>query len=94
MSDTLRLVAGLRYTEDELDYKISRTQEGPGPGLTGPHRSHLRPEARMKTTFPVDWPLQWDFSYQGMGYLSYAQGYKGPAFDIVFGADPAAPSFP
>ena len=23
-----------------------------------------------------------------MGYLSYAQGYKGPAFDIVFGVDP------
>ena len=34
--------------------------------------------------------LQWDYSYMGMAYLSYVQGYKGPAFDIVFGADPEA----
>ena len=89
MSDTLRLVAGLRYTEDELDYKISRTQEGPGLGLPDP----IDPPETGGTdedNLSGKLALQWDFSYQGMGYLSYAQGYKGPAFDIVFGADPAA----
>ena len=32
--------------------------------------------------------LQWDYSDKGMTYLSYTEGYKGPAFDLTFGTDP------
>jgi iron complex outermembrane recepter protein len=87
VSDTVRLIAGLRYTEDELDYEMSRTKEGFPVGIPAP----IDPPESGGTdedNLSGKLALQWDFSDAGMGYLSYTQGYKGPAFDIVFGVKP------
>jgi iron complex outermembrane receptor protein len=31
--------------------------------------------------------LQWDFASDAMWFASYAEGYKSPAFDLIFGTD-------
>ena len=81
-----RLIVGARYTEDELDFLFGRKQEGLSIGL---------PDPVEPTTGKTDeddlsgkLALQWDYSDEGMTYLSYAQGYKGPAFDMTFGTNP------
>ncbi len=87
IADNWRLLAGLRYTEDELDYTISRSLTGESFGLPDP----IAPPENGGTDendLSGRMALQWDFSNMGMAYLSYAKGYKGPAFDIVFGTDP------
>jgi iron complex outermembrane receptor protein len=85
-SDTWRLIAGVRYTEDELDFVFSRTVEGLPIALPDP----VEPTKGGTDEDDVSGKLalQWDYSDQGMTYLSFAQGYKGPAFDMAFGADP------
>ena len=84
--DTWRLIVGARYTEDELDYVFARTQEGLPISLPDP----VEPTkgATDEDDLSGKLALQWDYSDEGMTYLSYAQGYKGPAFDMAFGADP------
>ena len=81
-----RLIAGARYTEDELSYEFQRTTEGFPLGL---------PPSVAPTAGGVDADdlsgkiaLQWDFSDRGMTYVSYTQGYKGPALDIIFETRP------
>ena len=85
-SDTLSLIVGARYTEDELDYVFSRTKEGFPLALPDP----VEPTkgATEEEDLSGKLALQWDYSDEGMTYLSYAQGYKGPAFDMAFGTDP------
>jgi iron complex outermembrane receptor protein len=84
--DAWRLIVGARYTEDELDYLFGRTVEGLPIGLPSP----VEPTkgATDEDDLSGKLALQWDYSDEGMTYLSYAQGYKGPAFDMAFGADP------
>lgn len=81
-----RLIVGARYTEDEIDFTFQRSSEGPLVGI---------PPAVAPTDGGTDesdlsgkFVVQWDVSEEGMAYVSYAQGYKGPAFDVAFGTDP------
>ncbi|MFK8050957.1 MAG: TonB-dependent receptor [Halioglobus sp.] len=86
LSDNWRVILGARYTEDELDYEFSRVREGFPLGVPDP--VPLTPGATDEDDFSGKLALQWDFSDEGMAYLSYAEGYKGPAFDLTFGTDP------
>jgi iron complex outermembrane recepter protein len=86
MSDSWRLIVGARYTEDELDYLFGRVNEGLGIGLPDPVEP--TPGGTEEEDLSGKLALQWDYNDVGMTYLSYAQGYKGPAFDIAFGSDP------
>jgi iron complex outermembrane receptor protein len=86
ITETLRLILGARYTQDDLEFEFERTLDGFGLGL---------PDAVPTTKDDTDEDdlsgkvaVQWDYNDTGMAYLSYAQGYKGPAFDITFGTDP------
>ena len=82
-SDKLRLIAGLRWTSDELSYfhnRVPSPVSGPGvrtdtSGFTGRDTSdNVSGRAGV----------QYDFSDDLMGYASYARGYKGPAFNLYF----------
>jgi iron complex outermembrane receptor protein len=84
--DSWRFILGGRYTEDELDFQFARSQSGVTVGLPEP----VAPTggSTQEDDFSGKLALQWDYSDAGMTYLSYAQGYKGPAFDVSFDTDP------
>lgn len=84
--DDWRLIVGARYTEDELDYLFARTAEGFPVGIPDP--VDPTPGSTEEDDLSGKLALQWDYSDAGMTYISYTQGYKGPAFDIAFGTDP------
>jgi iron complex outermembrane receptor protein len=86
INDTWRLVAGVRYTEDELDFKFKRTVEGPPVALPSPIESTPGDTDEDDTSGKI--AIEWDTLDDSMLYLSYTQGYKGPAFDVTFGTDP------
>ncbi|MDE0952251.1 MAG: TonB-dependent receptor [Halioglobus sp.] len=81
-----RVIVGARYTEDELDFTFERTLSGPQIGLPAPVAQ--TPGDTSENDLSPKLAVQWDFSDEGMTYLSYAEGYKGPAFDVAFGVDP------
>ncbi|MFK7976679.1 MAG: TonB-dependent receptor [Halioglobus sp.] len=86
ISDTMRLIFGARYTEDDLEFVFQRSREGFPVGVPDP----VDPAGQSTDEEDLSGKLalQWDFSDQGMVYLSFVQGYKGPAYDLTFGTDP------
>lgn len=88
ITDTWRIIVGARYTEDELEFLFGRTQEGFPLGL--PDAVEPTPADTEEDDLSGKVALQWDFSDAGMTYLSFTQGYKGPAFDVTFGTNPTS----
>jgi iron complex outermembrane receptor protein len=86
INDTWRMIFGARYTEDELEFEFERTSEGPQIGI--PPGVALTRGDTEEEDFSPKLVVQWDYSDVGMTYLSYSEGYKGPAFDMAFGTDP------
>ncbi len=84
--DDWRLIFGARYTEDELEFSFARTLEGQQIGLPPP--VELTRGDTDENDLSGKIALQWEYSESGMTYVSYTQGYKGPAFDMTFGTDP------
>ncbi len=82
VSDSLRVIGGIRYTADQLNVYHSRVTTLSGPGINpsfGPFRG--------KTT-ATNWSgkagLQYDIVPQSTAYATYARGYKGPAFNVFY----------
>ncbi len=86
VTDTVRVIVGARYTEDELDFTFMRTQEGFPLGL--PDTVPRTPGQTQEDDLSGKIALQWDYSDAGMAYASYVSSYKGPAFDVTFGTNP------
>lgn len=85
-NEAWRLIVGVRYTQDELDFTFERTLTGPQVGLPPPVAQ--TPGSTDENNLSPKVVLQWNYSDEGMTYLSYTEGYKGPAFDMAFGVDP------
>lgn len=83
LGDSWRLIAGGRFTRDELSYDFVRVGQLGSLGPAGP-----ADDSTSESNFSGKLALQWDFSDSAMTYLSYASGYKGPAYSIAFGTDP------
>lgn len=73
---------GLRYTEDELKFDFRRTTLSPGPAVAP---SFATSNSLKEDDISGKVSLQWDMSDDTMVFLSYAEGYKAPTFDIIFG---------
>lgn len=86
ITDTWRVIFGARYTQDDLDFEFQRSSLGPQVGI--PAGVAPTPGNTDEEDLSGKLALQWDFSDSGMAYVSYTQGYKGPAFDVAFGTDP------
>ena len=84
-ADRWTLIAGLRYTHDELDVDFDR-QTTPGPSVPAP-ASGSNSTSESNVSGKVS--LQYDLTDNMMVYTSYAEGYKAPAFDLVFGSTQA-----
>jgi len=83
LTDTLRLIAGGRYTHDDLKAYHDRT---PSP-IAGPGVLTIGSGYRMKTSkndFSGKAGVQYDIADTDMIYATYTQGYKGPAFNVFF----------
>ncbi|WP_445191596.1 TonB-dependent receptor [Sphingomonas sp. Tas61C01] len=82
LTDSLRLIGGIRYTTDQLDVFHQRVTTLAGPGINpsfGPFTG--------KTTND-NWSgkggFQYDIVPQSTFYATYARGYKGPAFNVFY----------
>ena len=82
LTDSLRLIGGIRYTTDQLDVFHQRVTTLAGPGINpsfGPFTG--------KTTND-NWSgkggIQYDIVPQSTFYATYARGYKGPAFNVFY----------
>jgi iron complex outermembrane receptor protein len=75
--DTLRLIAGGRYTYDDVDYTNTRSN----PGGLIPRPLGAVTGATVVDNFSFRVGLQYDVSADVLSYLTYSRGYKGPAFD-------------
>lgn len=87
ISDTVRAILGGRYTYDKVEFDFERT---------GNVFTPIAPfsEGESDTNFSPKIALGWDVHYDAMVYASYAEGYKGQAFNVTFGstsADPVPP---
>ena len=91
-SDSLRLIAGLRYTIDKLDVYHSRTSTGLDlgtnglPTSTGGINPSFGPFSDSIKTKNLSGRggLQYDVSDDVMAYGTYTRGYKGPGFNMFF----------
>jgi len=81
ISDTVRAIIGGRYTYDEVEFDFERS---------GNVFSEIEPftNGDDDTDFSGKLALEWDFHDAAMAYASYAEGYKGQAFNVTFGSSP------
>jgi iron complex outermembrane receptor protein len=93
INDTLRLIGGLRYTSDRLSVFHSRntTLAGPGiqPSFPVTPTGTGAPAAPFTASTSNDnlsgkAAFQADLNRSVMAYVSYARGYKGPAYNVFF----------
>jgi iron complex outermembrane recepter protein len=82
VTDKFKLIAGGRYTHDELSYRLDRVDlPVAGPGISGPF-------AGSGSTDSNGWSAkaggQYDIADFTMAYATYSRGYKGPAFNDFF----------
>ena len=100
VTDRLRVLAGLRWTQDKVDYFHTYNfapvvAGGPQPGL----RDVNDPECTVNGVVCTSRTLkgdsdssemsgragvQFDFTDNLMAYAMYARGYKGPAYNVFF----------
>ncbi len=88
-SDRFRGIVGLRWTQDDLSFNHTYNfSPSPGPGIrTAPAGSG--PTAFLSGSDSSDnvsgrAGVQFDVNDDVMTYVSYARGYKGPAFNVFF----------
>ncbi|MEM7432178.1 MAG: TonB-dependent receptor [Pseudomonadota bacterium] len=96
-SDTLRLLAGLRYTSDDVSYNHNRRNND----IYGRRGVGVRPRfsdgnnqtdtnlsgSTDDTNVSGKIGLQWDVTDSVMVYGTYSTGYKGPAFNVFYNMD-------
>ena len=98
VSDSFRLLAGLRYTRDDVSYNHNRINNDE----FGRRGVGVRPRfSDGNNQFDTDFSgntdetnlagkvgVQWDFNDSTMVYATYGTGYKGPAFNVFYNMDP------
>ena len=92
LTDTLRLIFGLRYTDDEVSFTHVRTNDDPfGRKGVGVREATLNTNF-SGTTDETDTSgklgIQWDVNDSDLFYATYSQGYKGPAFNVFYNMGP------
>ncbi len=85
-ADRWKLSLGLRYTEDDLDVEFER-QTTPGPAVPPPGSGSASTSEDQVTGKLA---LLFDLTDNAMLYASYSEGYKAPAYDMLFGVTEAS----
>ena len=95
VTPALKVIAGLRYTHDEVEYAITRTNvtNGTGaslfPGIQSPFTYSEKTSANGVSGKAG---LQYQVSPDFMTYFSYSRGYKGPALNVFYSENKTATS--
>jgi len=86
-SSSLRAIAGLRYTQDDLSYYHGRVASAagvPGVAATRATVNGSTSESAISGRFGP----QWDIAKDTMVYFTASRGYKGPAYNVFFNMSP------
>jgi iron complex outermembrane receptor protein len=91
-TDDLRLLFGIRYTDDEVSFSHKRSSNDQYSRTGVGVRSFDTDFAGKTDETDVSGKLgvQFDLTDDSMTYFTYSQGYKGPAFNVfynMFGGD-------
>jgi iron complex outermembrane receptor protein len=86
ISDDLRLLFGIRYTDDEVSYSHNRSSNDQykrtGVGVRSFDTDY---EGKTdETNISGKLGLQYDLTDNSMTYFTFSQGYKGPAFNVFY----------
>lgn len=88
LTENLRLLAGLRYTDDEVSFKHNRVSNDPygrrGVGVRPATENTDFSGSTSKTNLSIKLGAQYDLNDAGMVYATYSQGYKGPGFNVFY----------
>ena len=86
VSDTFRLLFGIRHTEDEVSFSHNRSSNDEysrtGVGVRGFSTDYDGKTKEDNVSIKVG--AQMDVGEDGMVYATYSQGYKGPAFNVFY----------
>jgi iron complex outermembrane receptor protein len=85
VTDRLSLIAGLRYTKDELSFFHNRTNPAPIAGLIGLVNDPSGFQGSTEeTNLSGKVGVQYVLNENVDTYVSYTTGYKGPAYNVYF----------
>jgi len=87
LSDDFRLIGGARYTQEELEFEFEREQAQGVFSSLAPVQAPYS-DATNDTDWSFKLGAQWDINADSMGYLTWTEGYKGPAFNVIFEMTP------
>lgn len=87
LTDDFRAILGLRWTHDDLDYDHRRVSSSTTP-VTGIQPSTRSSGSVSETGWSGRTGLQYDFTDNLTGYVTYSRGYKGPAYNVFFNMQP------
>lgn len=82
----VRMLAGLRYTADDLSYYHGRVSTAAAPGI-GASRARVSGSTTENAVSGRFGP-QFDLGKDIMAYATYSRGYKGPAYNVFFNMSP------
>lgn len=87
-TEDFRLLFGIRYTDDKVDYSHTRVSNDPygrrGVGVRPATENTNFSGGTSNTNTSVKLGAQYDLGDAGMVYTTYSQGYKGPGFNIFY----------
>jgi iron complex outermembrane recepter protein len=82
----VRVLAGLRFTADDLSYYHGRLSTAAAPGI-GATRARVTGSTNENAVSGRFGP-QFDINKDMMAYATYSRGYKGPAYNVFFNMSP------
>jgi iron complex outermembrane receptor protein len=82
----VRMLAGLRYTADELSYYHGRVSTAAAPGI-GASRARVT-GSTTENALSGRFGPQFDINKDVMAYATVSRGYKGPAYNVFFNMSP------
>ncbi|UFH48326.1 TonB-dependent receptor [Pseudomonas sp. KNUC1026] len=86
-TERFRGIAGLRYTHDYLSYDHRRVSTS-ATAVNGIQPSTASSGSVNEDGFSGRLGVQYDFTDNLMGYLTWSRGYKGPAYNVFFNMQP------
>ncbi len=86
INEDLRLLFGIRYTDDEVSFSHNRSSNDEysrtGVGVRGFDTDYDGSTDESNTSSKVG--VQYDINENSMVYATFSQGYKGPAFNVFY----------